>query len=59
MLNAVKTTIAMAVITKNNLKYLTESVKYLYNIGFRIHKFTIWLYTKLERWGFNYNKRSI
>lgn len=35
MLNAVKTTIAMAVITKNNLKYLTESVKYLYNIGFR------------------------
>ena len=35
MLKAVKTTIAMAVITKNNLEYLAESVKYLYDIGFR------------------------
>lgn len=35
MLKTLKTTVAMVVITKNNLKYLGESVEYLYNVGFK------------------------
>lgn len=35
MISEFKSVVAMVVVTKNNLKYLGESVRYLYNIGFK------------------------